>query len=75
MSQMDLEEIVKDLPTEPGDHDKFSHYFRNVELTDAYVFGNPIKALCGFVMVPTRDHTKFPVCPECKEIWEAKEPD
>jgi hypothetical protein len=34
------------------------------------VMGTPVVALCGKVWVPSRDGTKFPVCPECKEIWE-----
>jgi hypothetical protein len=35
------------------------------------VFGTPIKALCGKVWVPSRDPRKFPICPECKEIYES----
>jgi len=32
--------------------------------------GTPVVALCGKVWVPSRDPQRFPVCPECKEIWE-----
>ena len=32
--------------------------------------GTPVVALCGKVWVPSRDPERFPVCPECKEIWE-----
>ena len=32
--------------------------------------GTPVVALCGKVWVPSRAPEKFPVCPECKEIWE-----
>jgi hypothetical protein len=35
------------------------------------VMGTPVVALCGKVWVPSRNPEKFPVCPECKEIWEA----
>jgi hypothetical protein len=35
------------------------------------VMGTPVVALCGKVWVPSRDPEKFPVCPECKEIWES----
>jgi len=28
-------------------------------------------ALCGKVWVPSRDPERFPVCPECKEIWQS----
>jgi len=34
------------------------------------VMGTPVVALCGKVWVPSRDPQRFPVCPECKEIWE-----
>jgi hypothetical protein len=53
-----------------GDHDRFSHYVAKEKLTDALVMGTPVVALCGKVWVPSRDPKKYPVCPECKEIWE-----
>ena len=56
---------------EDGDHDRFSHYVPKDELTEAMVMGTPVVALCGKVWVPSRDGTKFPVCPDCKEIWES----
>ncbi|UDY22793.1 DUF3039 domain-containing protein [Nocardioides sp. Kera G14] len=69
-----LDERVKEreqtLPTEEGDHDRFSHYVPKDDLTEAMVMGYPVIALCGKVWVPSRDGTKFPVCPECKEIFE-----
>ena len=43
-------------------------------MMNATVFGTPIKALCGKVWVPSRDPKKFPVCPECKEIYESLPP-
>ncbi len=54
---------------EDGDHERFSHYVPKKKLTQAMVTGTPVVALCGKVWVPTRDPEKFPVCPECKEIW------
>ena len=41
------------------------------KLTEAMVMGTPVIALCGKVWVPSRDPQRFPVCPECKEIWES----
>jgi hypothetical protein len=38
------------------------------------VTGTPVIALCGKVWVPNRDPGKFPVCPECKEIFESLPP-
>ena len=40
-------------------------------LTEAMVMGTPVVALCGKVWVPSRNPERYPVCPECKEIWEA----
>ena len=58
-------------PTDDGDHERLSHYVPKDKLTDAMVNGTPVIALCGKVWVPSRDPQRFPVCPECKEIWES----
>ncbi len=63
-----------DLRTEEGDHERFSHYVPKDELTEAIVMGHPVVALCGKVWTPSRDPQRFPVCPECKEIWESMDP-
>jgi hypothetical protein len=61
---------------EEGDHERFSHYVPKAKLTEAMVMGTPVIALCGKVWVPSRNPDRFPVCPECKEIWESmKSPD
>ena len=39
--------------------------------TEATVLGTPVVALCGKVWVPSRAPEKFPVCPECKELWDS----
>jgi Protein of unknown function (DUF3039) len=62
-----------DYRVEEGDHERFSHYVPKDKLTDAMVMGTPVVALCGKVWVPSRDPERFPVCPECKEIWESLE--
>ena len=59
------------VPTDEGDHERFSHYVDKDKLTEAMVMGTPVVALCGKVWVPSRAPEKFPVCPECKEIWES----
>jgi hypothetical protein len=58
---------------EPGDHDKFAHYLKK-KYHDAYVTGEEVEALCGYRWVPTRTPDKFPVCPECKDLYEALDP-
>lgn len=54
-----------------GDHERFSHYVPKNKLTEAMVMGTPVIALCGKVWVPSRNPDRYPVCPECKEIWES----
>lgn len=56
--------------TDDGDHDRFAHYVRKDKITQAALDGSPVIALCGKVWVPGRDPDKYPVCPECKEIFE-----
>jgi Protein of unknown function (DUF3039) len=59
------------VPTDEGDHERFSHYVDKHKLTEAMVMGTPVVALCGKVWVPSRAPERFPVCPECQEIWES----
>jgi len=58
--------------TEPGDRDRFSHYVRKEKILESAMTGDPVIALCGKVWTPGRDPKKFPVCPECKEIIDAR---
>ena len=62
-------EVVPQLQ-EPGDHERFSHYVRKEKILESALTGAPVVALCGKVWVPGRDPKKFPVCPECKEIYD-----
>lgn len=55
---------------EPGDHEKFAHYVDKDKIVESSVEGAPITALCGKTWVPTRDPSKFPVCPECQRLFE-----
>ena len=67
----DVREDRRTVPTDEGDHERFSHYVEKDKLTEAMVMGTPVVALCGKVWVPSRAPEKFPVCPECKEVWES----
>lgn len=62
------EEVVESI--EPGDHERYSHYVRKEKIVESAVMGTPVVALCGKVWVPNRDPKKFPVCPECQEIYD-----
>lgn len=68
-----LDKPAEDLRIDDGDHERLSHYVPKATLMDAMVNGTPCVALCGKVWVPSRNPEKFPVCPECKEIWEQME--
>jgi hypothetical protein len=57
-----------------GDHDTFAHYVTKVQWDAAYLTGRPATALCGKKWVPTKDAERYPVCPECKEIFESLPP-
>ncbi len=53
--------------TDDGDHDRFAHFCKKGDVARAYITGEAITALCGKKWVPTRDPTRYPVCPTCKE--------
>ena len=64
----ELEELLHN--NDPGDHERFSHYVKKEQILESAVTGKPVKALCGKLWTPTRDPEKFPVCPDCREIYE-----
>ena len=58
--------------TEDGDHERFAHVVVPASaVTEAYITGTPVTALCGKTWVPSRDPGRYPVCPTCKEILDA----
>lgn len=56
--------------TQEGDHDAFAHYVRKDKIVESAVTGIPVVALCGKVWVPNRDPSRFPVCPDCKRVYD-----
>ncbi len=58
------------IDTDAGDHDRFAHWARKSDITAAHVNGTPVVALCGKVWVPSRDPSKYPVCPDCQRIYQ-----
>jgi hypothetical protein len=63
-----------DLSHGDGDHERFAHYVQKEKIMESAMSGTPVIALCGKVWVPNRDPKKYPVCPECKEIFEGMTP-
>src|SRR3990167_2040154 len=60
-------ESTHPVDTEGGDHDRFAHYARKDDVARAFVTGEAITALCGKKWVPSRDPSRYPVCPTCQE--------
>ncbi|GAB2706982.1 DUF3039 domain-containing protein [Arthrobacter bambusae] len=69
---IEREEVRQEV--EPGDRERFSHYVRKEKIMESAMTGEPVIALCGKVWTPGRDPQKFPICPECKEIYEGLRP-
>ena len=65
---------ISDLKIDDGDHEKFSHYVKKDQIVESAVTGKPVIALCGKVWVPNRDPQKFPICPQCQEIYNKLKP-
>lgn len=55
-----------------GDDKRYAHIVRapnaDAVITEAMVTGTPLVALCGKKWVPSRDPSRYPVCPRCREI-------
>lgn len=66
----ELEELLNGELTEDGDHDRYSHYVPKDKIVESAVTGKPVRALCGKKWVPGRNPDRFPVCPDCKRIYE-----
>jgi hypothetical protein len=66
----ELEKLLGDERLDEGDHERFSHYVKKDKIVDSAVSGAPVRALCGKIWTPGRDPEKFPVCPECKKIYD-----
>ena len=62
--------------SEPGESERFAHIIYDPKfegraaamLTEAQVYGTPVEALCGKRWVPSRDPSRYPICPDCKAI-------
>ncbi len=72
-------------PVPDHDHERMSHIvlegftpeegdFVSVgpSVVEGMVNGTAVKALCGKIWVPGRNPQRFPLCPTCKEIAEAR---
>lgn len=56
--------------TDDGDADRFAHYVSRDRIAESRMTGRPVVALCGKVWVPKHDPSQYPVCPDCKRIYD-----
>lgn len=56
--------------SDDGDADRFAHYVTKGRLEESRLTGRPVVALCGKIWKPKHDPSKYPVCPECRRIYE-----
>lgn len=56
--------------TDNGDADRFAHYVSKDRIEKSRLTGRPVVALCGKVWVPKHDPAQYPVCPDCKRIYD-----
>jgi hypothetical protein len=73
MSELDTAtpDTLREPTLDDGDHERLAHYVKKNSIVSSAVEGSAVEALCGKKWVPSRDPKKYPVCPECKEIFES----
>lgn len=68
---LELLDTDLDQETESGDNNELAHYAEAASVTEGYVMGTLVQALCGKVFIPSKNPERLKVCPICKEIVEA----
>ncbi|HEU5223054.1 MAG TPA: DUF3039 domain-containing protein [Candidatus Lumbricidophila sp.] len=67
-------DVIEDTTTVPvdddGNHDRFAHYVDKGDIVKATFDGVPVTALCGKTWVANKSPEKFPVCLDCRDIFE-----
>lgn len=71
MSTDVLEDVNTDVKNDDNDEEQFAHYAESASVTEGYIMGTPVIALCGKVFVPSKNPERLRVCPICKEIMDA----
>lgn len=62
--------------TKPGGNGKLAHIVYPADkLTEAYVLGTPVEALCGYTWTPDRDPMNYPLCSKCKDVYDHLHPE
>lgn len=70
-SVLERPEINEDARLDDGGNaDRFAHYVSKDRVEESRLTGRPVVALCGKVWIPRHEANDYPVCPECKRIYE-----
>lgn len=64
------EEETQTERSDNGDADRFAHYVSRERIAESRLTGRPVVALCGKVWVPKHDPSEYPICPDCKRIYD-----
>jgi hypothetical protein len=70
MADADLLERIE-IETQEGNEEHFAHYAEAASVTEGYVLGTPVMAICGKIFIPSRNPERLRVCPICKEIMDS----
>lgn len=68
MTERDTTTLRRTQPkTDHGEGEGVAHIVMRDDQMRGYLTGEPIKALCGKVWVPSRDYKGLPVCQPCSD--------
>jgi hypothetical protein len=65
---LDLVETDLDQDTDSENNDELAHYAEAASVTEGYIMGTPVQALCGKIFIPSKNPERLKLCPICKEI-------
>lgn len=65
---LDLVETDLDQKTDSEDNNELAHYAEAASVTEGYVMGTPVQALCGKIFIPSKNPERLKICPICKEL-------
>jgi len=71
MNNFNLDLLENPTTSDSDNSDIYAHYAESASVTEGYIMGTLVIALCGVTFIPSRDPEKLKICPSCKEIMDA----
>ena len=65
-----MNKVLLDLAPEEvdaGEEKRYAHYAEKTSVTEGYVLGTPVLAVCGKLFIPSRDPKKVPTLPDLQK--------